>query len=120
MVARRSSSCPDGGLRRSHFRAIGAGGGERGPAAQHAERQSAAVDPLTSFYQSFAHLTNASQLGFTDNLAGSITAMLAKIQVYKPTGSDFAATQMNNAALASAGQMAAAQQLYSSSTQRIQ
>jgi type IV secretory pathway VirB6-like protein len=59
-------------------------------------------------------------VGFTDNLGGSITAMLAKIQVYKPTGSDFAATQMNNAALASAGQMAAAQQLYSSSTQRIQ
>jgi type IV secretion system protein VirB5 len=103
---------------------------------------------LTSFYQSFAHLTNASQLaptllqqstinplpqvaqmeaalrgegvGFTGNLGGSITTLLAKIQVYKPTGTDFAATQMNNAALASAGQMAAAQQLYSSSTRRIQ
>lgn len=103
---------------------------------------------LTSFYQSFAHLTNATQfaptllqqstinplpevaqieaalrgqgVGFTGNLGGSIVTLLAKIQVYKPTGTDFAATQMNNAALASAGQMAAAQQLYSSSTQRIQ
>jgi hypothetical protein len=103
---------------------------------------------LTSFYQSFAHLTNATQfaptllqqstinplpevaqieaalrgqgVGFTGNLGGSIATLLAKIQVYKPTGTDFAATQMNNAALASAGQMAAAQQLYSSSTQRIQ
>jgi hypothetical protein len=103
---------------------------------------------LTSFYQSFAHLTNVTQfaptllqqstinplpevaqieaalrgegVGFTGNLGGSVTTLLAKIQVYKPTGTDFAATQMNNAALASAGQMAAAQQLYSSSTQRIQ
>jgi hypothetical protein len=103
---------------------------------------------LTSFYQSFAHLTNATQfaptllqqstinplpevaqieaalrgqgVGFTGNLGGSIVTLLAQIQVYKPTGTDFAATQMNNAALASAGQMAAAQQLYSSSTQRIQ
>jgi hypothetical protein len=102
---------------------------------------------LTSFYQSFAHLTNATQfaptllqqstinplpevaqieaalrgqgVGFTGNLGGSIATLLAKIQIYKPTGTDFAATQMNNAALASAGQMAAAQQLYSSSTQRI-
>jgi type IV secretion system protein VirB5 len=103
---------------------------------------------LTAFYQSFARLTNATQfaptllqqstinplpqvtqieaalrgegVGFTGSLAGAVTALLARIQIYKPTGADFAATQMNNAALASAGQMAAAQQLYSSSTQRIQ
>lgn len=103
---------------------------------------------LSEFYQSFAHLTNASQLaptllqqstanplpeisqieaalrgegvGFTGNLSSSIQTMLAKIQVYRPTGTDFASQQMNNAALASAGQMAAAEQLYNSSTQRIQ
>lgn len=103
---------------------------------------------LTSFYQSFAHLTDVTQfaptllqqstinplpdvaqieaalrgegVGFTGNLSGSITTLLAQIQVFAPTGNDFAAQQMNNAALASAGQMAAAQQLYSSSTQRIQ
>jgi type IV secretion system protein VirB5 len=103
---------------------------------------------LTTFYQSFARLTNVTQfaptllqqstinplpqvtqieaalrgdgVGFTGNLAGAVTTLLARIQLYRPTGTDFAATQMNNAALASAGQMAAAQQLYSSSTQRIQ
>jgi hypothetical protein len=103
---------------------------------------------LITFYQSFSHLTNASQfaptllqqstvnplpdiaaaeaalrgagVGFSGNLAGSIQSMLAQIQVYKPSGTDFAAQQMNRAALASAGQMAAAEQLYGSSTQRIQ
>lgn len=103
---------------------------------------------LVSFYQSFSHLTHASQfaptllqqstsnplpeiaqaeaalrgqgIGFSGNLAGSIQTLLTTMQVYKPAGTDFAAQQMNNAALASAGQMAAAEQLYSSSTQRIQ
>ncbi len=100
---------------------------------------------LFTLYQSFAHLTDVTQLaplllqqstiqalpemvqienllrgqGFSGTLASQAQALMASIQVYTPTGYDFAATQMNTAARASAGQMAAAQTLYESSTQRV-
>lgn len=100
---------------------------------------------LFTLYSSFSHLTNATQLaplllqestihslpqmaelegllrgqGFTGSLASQAQAMLAKIQMYRPAGTDFAATQMNTAAQATAGQMAAAETLYNSNTQRV-
>ena len=100
---------------------------------------------LFTLYSSFSHLTNATQLapllltestihslpemaqlegllrgqGFTGTLASQAQGMLAKIQVYRPTGTDFAATQMNTAAQATAGQMAAAETLYNSNSERI-
>lgn len=101
---------------------------------------------LTNFYQSFAHLTSVTQLvpllqqqstvnplpemaaienqlrgvGFTGSLASQSQTMLAKNQIYAPSGTDFNATQMNKSAQATAGQMAAAEQLYIASTQRMQ
>ncbi len=100
---------------------------------------------LFTLYSSFSHLTNATQLaplllqestihslpemaqlegllrgqGFTGSLAGQAQAMLGKIQTFRPTGTDFAATQMNTAAQATAGQMAAAETIYNSQTDRI-
>ena len=100
---------------------------------------------LFTLYSSFSHLTNATQLapllltqstihslpemaqlegllrgqGFTGTLASQAQAMLTKIQLYRPTGSDLAATQMNTAAQATAGQMAAAETLYNSNSDRI-
>lgn len=101
---------------------------------------------LTTFYTSFSHLTNVSQLasfllqqnainplpqvaqiesvlrgqGFTGSLAAQSQGLLAKIQFYRPVGSDFTATEMQTDANATAGQMAAAEALYNSSTTRIQ
>ena len=100
---------------------------------------------LFTLYSSFSHLTNATQLaplllnqstihslpemaqlegllrgqGFTGTLASQAQGMLAKIQIFRPTGSDLAATQMNTAAQATAGQMAAAETLYNSNSDRI-
>lgn len=100
---------------------------------------------LFTLYSSFSHMTNATQLaptlleestihslpemaqlesllrgqGFTGTLASQAQAMLATIQVYRPTGSDFAATQMNTAAQATAGQMTTAETIYNSNTQRV-
>lgn len=100
---------------------------------------------LFTLYSSFSHMTNATQLGpllleqstihslpemaqlegllrgqgFTGTLASQAEAMLAKTQIYRPAGTDFAATQMNMAAQATAGQMAAAETLYNSNTQRV-
>ena len=100
---------------------------------------------LFTLYSSFSHMTNATQLapmlleestihslpemaqlegllrgqGFTGTLASQAQAMLAKIQTYRPTGTDFAATQMNTAAQATAGQMTAAETIYNSNTQRV-
>lgn len=100
---------------------------------------------LFALYSSFSHLTNATQLaplllqestihslpemaqlegllrgqGFTGSLASQAQTMLGKIQIFRPTGTDFAATQMNTAAQATAGQMAAAETIYNSQTDRI-
>ena len=100
---------------------------------------------LFTLYSSFSHLTNATQLapllltestihslpelaqlesvlrgqGFTGSLATQAQALLARNQIYRPTGTDFAATQMNSAAQSTAGQMAAAQAIYNSQTDRI-
>lgn len=97
---------------------------------------------LTNFYQSFAHVTLVTQLvpilqaqssitplaalatiendlrgaGFSGSLASS--SLLAVNQIYKPTGTDFAATHMNQSAAATSGQMAAAQGLYTSAQTR--
>lgn len=105
----------------------------------------AQVNELYNMYESFSHATNATQLatlllqestihslpemaelegllrgqGFTGTLASQAQVMLAKIQIYRPTGSDFAATQMNTAAQATAGQMASAEAIYNSNTQRV-
>lgn len=104
------------------------------------------LQQLTSFYQSFAHITNASQVapllvsdsasfplpelaqvegllrgqGFTGSLASQAQQILSQIQRYKPVGADFAATQMNTRAQATAGTMATAQTLFSSAEQRQQ
>lgn len=101
---------------------------------------------LTTFYQSFAHLTNASQIapllaqtsattplpelsqiesmlqggGFTGALAGQAQTNLAANQVYTPGAGDFQANQMNAAARSNAATMAAAQALYASASQRQQ
>ena len=103
------------------------------------------LNELTTLYTTFAHLTNATQLssvllqqstinalpamanienllrgtGFTGTLASQAQAMLAKIQVYRPPGTDFAATQINSEAAATAGQMTTAETLYNSQTARI-
>lgn len=104
------------------------------------------LNQLTNFYQSFAHLTSVTQLvpllsqastqnplpemaaientlrgvGFTGTLATQTQTLLSKNQIYAPTGTDFNATQINRSAQATAGQMAAAEQLYIASTQRMQ
>lgn len=101
---------------------------------------------LTGFYQSFAHLDNVTQMaptllqpstmaalpqlaemegmlrgqGFTGTLATQAMAMLARTQHFAPAGNDFAATQMNTAARATASTMVSAQGIYSSATQRQQ
>lgn len=103
------------------------------------------LEQAVNLYDSFSHITNASQLvplllqsstilalpgvanaeslmrgiGFSGSLASQAQAMLAKLQVYRPDGSDFGANQMNSNALATAGQMTAAETLYKSQTDRI-
>ena len=103
------------------------------------------LNEVTTFYTSFSHLTNVSQLapfllqqqainplpqvtqienllrgqGFGGSLAGQSQAILARVQHYQAVGTDFTATEMNSNAQATAGQMASAEALYSSSTQRI-
>ena len=104
------------------------------------------LQQLTTFYQSFAHLTNASQIapllaqtsvttplpvlseiegmlrgaGFTGALAGQAEVNLGANQVYAPGANDFQSNQMNAAARTTASTMAAAQAIYSSATQRQQ
>ncbi len=106
----------------------------------------ASYTQLTNFYNSFSHLDNATELapllnssaasfplpemaqvesllqgqGFTGTLAGQSQRILAGIQRFAPTGSDFAATQMNSSARATAGTMATAETLYNSAEQRQQ
>lgn len=101
---------------------------------------------LTTFYQSFAHLTSVTQIapllaqtsattplpelsqiesmlqggGFAGALAGQAQANLAANQVYAPGSGDFQANQMNAAARSNAATMAAAQALYASASQRQQ
>ena len=103
------------------------------------------LNEVTTFYTSFSHLTNVSQLapfllqqqainplpevtqienllrgqGFGSSLAGQSEAILARVQHYQAVGTDFTATEMNSNAQATAGQMASAEALYGSSTQRI-
>lgn len=103
------------------------------------------LEQAISLYTSFSHITNVSQLaplllktstmlalpevanveslmrgiGFVGTLASQAQAMLTKLQVYKPSGGDFTASQMNNDALATAGQMTTAETLYKSQTDRI-
>lgn len=106
----------------------------------------ASYEQLTNLYNSFSHITNATQLasllnsssasfplpemaqvenllrgqGFTGSLAAQAQSILGKIQIFSPTGSDFAATQMNTSARATAGTMATAETIYNSSLQRQQ
>jgi hypothetical protein len=106
----------------------------------------ASYDQLTNFYNSFSHLDNATEVaplltqtsasfplpelaqvegllrgqGFTGTLAAQSQQILSQIQMYRPTGTDFAATQMNTRAQATAGTMATAQTLFSSAEQRQQ
>ena len=106
----------------------------------------ASYNQLTNFYNSFSHLDNATQLapllnstaasfplpemaqvesllqgqGFTGTLASQAQRLLASIQHFTPMGSDFAATQMNSSARATAGTMATAETIYNSAEQRQQ
>ncbi len=106
----------------------------------------ASYDQLTNFYNSFAHLDNATQLapllsttsasfplpemvqveallegqGFTGTLASQSLRILNSIQHYAPPGTDFAATQMNASARATAGTMATAETIFNSAEQRQQ
>ena len=106
----------------------------------------ASYNQLTNFYNSFSHLDNATQLapllnstatsfplpemaqvesllrgqGFTGTLASQAQRILAGIQRFSPSGSDFAATQMNASARATAGTMATAETIFNSAEQRQQ
>ncbi len=106
----------------------------------------ASYDQLTNFYKSFAHLDNATQLapllsttsasfplpemvqveallegqGFTGTLASQSQRILNSIQHFAPSGTDFAATQMNANARATAGTMATAETIFNSAEQRQQ
>ena len=101
---------------------------------------------LRSFYQSFAQLTDVSQLasilqtpavinplpqvtqlegmlsgnGFTGQLGSLVQQFVNQNRVYAPTGTDWQAQEMLRTANVTASQMALGNQLYSSAAQRIQ
>jgi type IV secretion system protein VirB5 len=101
---------------------------------------------LRSFYESFAHLTDVSQLasllqtpavmnplpqitqlegmlsgnGFTSQLGSLVQQFVHQNQAYAPTGTDWQAQEMLRSANITAGQMALGNQLYSSAQQRIE
>jgi len=101
---------------------------------------------LRSFYDSFAHLTDASQViptllhsaqiyplsdlanvegvlrttgEFSGSLASSALGILRETQYFKSSLTDFSAKEMNNQAANTAGQIAAARILYQSAQNRI-
>ncbi len=101
---------------------------------------------LRTFYQSFAQLTDVSQLasilqtpavinplpqvtqlegmlsgnGFTGQLGSLVQQFVNQNRVYAPTGTDWQAQEMLRTANVTASQMALGNQLYSSAAQRIQ
>lgn len=101
---------------------------------------------LRTFYESFAHLTDISQLasilqtpavmnplpqvtefegmlsgsGFTGQLGSLVQQFVGRNRAYAPTGTDWQAQEMLRSANITAGQMALGNQLYDSASQRIQ
>jgi type IV secretion system protein VirB5 len=101
---------------------------------------------LRTFYESFAHLTDVSQLasilqtpavtnplpqitqlegmlsgnGFTGQLGSLVQQFVNQNRAYAPTGTDWQAQEMQRTANITASQMALGNQLYSSAAQRIQ
>ena len=103
-------------------------------------------DQLSSFYESFAHLTNVTQLagllespsvmdplpqvtqlegmlsgeGFTGSLGSMVNQLEQQNMVDDPTGSDFTAQEMRRDATITADQEALGDSLYNGASQRIE
>jgi hypothetical protein len=101
---------------------------------------------LTTLYNAFAHVTNATQLvqalnsqfihepmlndavqleqafrgmGLTTSLMGKIQILMNQIQYYRPSNNDFAGWHLNNRSTATAAQIASAQDAYTAAQQNV-